>query len=795
MEVDKIVNDIDAQHAETPSKCDNNQKANPVVPRKDAEIASGSKNKQAPPQPRGSAAATGSAAGTGHAADTGPAAATGRAADTGKKKDFSALSIAVMELILRRRCNAFVERTRLGHFQLRSFSRSSRSGGTDQSDREARTIMVANLSKDTTVDSLRKYFREKNMDVTDCRIARNKKTGISRQFGFVEFATVEEAEQASKEPLFVDCKEVSVIMYGNKEWLDKYRIFVGGLLKGGKETSRGTLHRYFSQFGDIFECHIVYNEDNLSKGLGFVTYKSQDSVDRALNAPPHRVDNQVVTVKQADSRRREFTLFIGKLSPKTTDESLRKHFSKYGRLIQSEVKIDRQTGQSRGFGYIGFESQEELDSALKDQPHVVDGVEVEINYRTTELDLVVDSLPRNISEESLKKLLWDLFSRYGQVRDCMFIKNSAGTTTAFVALSSKDEAELASKDRPFIDYKNVSVQMSGNKDLDDKYKIFVGGLLKRTSGATLHHHFSKFGDIFECHIVRNDDNLSRGFGYVTYKSQDSLDRALNSQPHSIDSQVVTVEHTPPRRRELTLHIGNLSPKTTDETLRKHFSKYGQLTQCNVKIDRQTGQSRGFGYVGFASQEELDRALHEQPHVVDGVEVEINYLTTELDLQVDSLLRNISEETLKKSLWDYFSRYGQVRNCTFIKNSARNTTAFVSLSSKDEVSCALADRPHRISGKLVDTHQKGIQFALIVQGLPKNTTDEDLYETFSKAGKLVHWQVMRDRKYKTNRPLGYGFVSFSTAEEVARAIDGQPHYINGTMVKIERRYDIYKEYER
>ncbi|KAI1700071.1 hypothetical protein DdX_16938 [Ditylenchus destructor] len=46
MEVDTIMNDIDAQHAETPSKCDNNQKANPAVPRKDTEIASGYKNKQ-----------------------------------------------------------------------------------------------------------------------------------------------------------------------------------------------------------------------------------------------------------------------------------------------------------------------------------------------------------------------------------------------------------------------------------------------------------------------------------------------------------------------------------------------------------------------------------------------------------------------------------------------------------------------------------------------------------------------------------------------------------------------------
>ncbi|KAI1697908.1 hypothetical protein DdX_18217 [Ditylenchus destructor] len=52
MEVDTIMNDIDAQHAETPSKCDNNQKANPVVPRKDTEIASGYKNKQVPLLPR-----------------------------------------------------------------------------------------------------------------------------------------------------------------------------------------------------------------------------------------------------------------------------------------------------------------------------------------------------------------------------------------------------------------------------------------------------------------------------------------------------------------------------------------------------------------------------------------------------------------------------------------------------------------------------------------------------------------------------------------------------------------------
>ncbi|KAI1710950.1 RNA recognition motif domain-containing protein [Ditylenchus destructor] len=405
--------------------------------------------------------------------------------------------------------------------------------------------------------------------------------------------------------------------------------------------------------------------------------------------------------------------------------------------------------------------------------------------------VMVAGLSKDTTEDSLRKYFSE---KKCNVTDCRIIRDKMTGNSrkfGFVEFVTVDEAELASKRPQLIDSKEVNVIMSGNKDLHEKYRIFVGGLRKETLRSTLHRYFSQFGDIFECSIVRNEDNLSKGFGYVTYKSQDSVDRALNSKPHSIDNQVLTVRHASLRRRELTLFIGNLSPKTTDESLRKHFSRYGQLMDCEVKTDRQTGQSRGFGYVGYASKEELDRALDEQVHVIDGVEVKLNHKTHELDLKVDSLPRNMSEESLKKKLWDLFSCYGRVRNCDFIKNSAGNTTAFVQLSSKDEISRALNARPHWIDGKLVATRYQGEEFCLIVNGLPKDATDEDLYETFSKAGKLVHWEVKRAWKDKTNRPLGYGFVSFSTAEDIARAIDNQPYEINGTKLKIERRYDIYK----
>ncbi|KAI1701657.1 RNA recognition motif domain-containing protein [Ditylenchus destructor] len=393
-----------------------------------------------------------------------------------------------------------------------------------------------------------------------------------------------------------------------------------------------------------------------------------------------------------------------------------------------------------------------------------------------------------LSKDTTVAALRECFSKKWDVTKCIIVRDKKTKNSlryGFVEFATVEEAKHALEFDHFIDGKEVNVKLKSGKELQDKYRIFVGGLLTETSGATLHEHFSKFGDIFDCGIVRDENNLSRGFGYVTYKCQESIDRALNSPPLSIDNTVVTVKHSTPRQSELTLFVGNLSPKTTDESLREHFSKYGQLTDCDVKTDRQTGQSRGFGYVGFASQEELDSALNDQ-HVIDGVEVKLDHKTSELNLQVESLPRNMSEESLKKALWDHFSCYGLVRDCRFVKNSAGNTTAFISLSSREEISRTLNARPHRIDGKLVDTHLKGEKFTLFVNGLPKDAPDDDLCETFCKVGKPVHWEVMRAWKDKTNRPLGYGYVSFSSAEEVDQVMDGRPYYIHGCELTVERK---------
>lgn len=73
-----------------------------------------------------------------------------------------------------------------------------------------------------------------------------------------------------------------------------------------------------------------------------------------------------------------------------------------------------------------------------------------------------------------------------------------------------------------------------------------------------------------------------------------------------------------------VYVGNLSWDTTDDGLAAAFSQYGQLTDYIVMKDRETGRSRGFGFVTYTTQEEADmaiRGLNEQQ--LDGRIIRVN----------------------------------------------------------------------------------------------------------------------------------------------------------------------------
>jgi len=57
-----------------------------------------------------------------------------------------------------------------------------------------------------------------------------------------------------------------------------------------------------------------------------------------------------------------------------------------------------------------------------------------------------------------------------------------------------------------------------------------------------------------------------------------------------------------------LYVGNLSYNTTEDSLRSMFAAYGNVASAKIIIDRETGNSKGFGFVEMGTDEEANAAI-------------------------------------------------------------------------------------------------------------------------------------------------------------------------------------------
>ncbi len=73
-----------------------------------------------------------------------------------------------------------------------------------------------------------------------------------------------------------------------------------------------------------------------------------------------------------------------------------------------------------------------------------------------------------------------------------------------------------------------------------------------------------------------------------------------------------------------LFVGGLSWGTTDDGLRQAFQQYGEISEAKVITDRETGRSRGFGFVTFAEGEDANTAISKlDGATLDGRTIKVN----------------------------------------------------------------------------------------------------------------------------------------------------------------------------
>lgn len=73
-----------------------------------------------------------------------------------------------------------------------------------------------------------------------------------------------------------------------------------------------------------------------------------------------------------------------------------------------------------------------------------------------------------------------------------------------------------------------------------------------------------------------------------------------------------------------LYVGNLSYDATSDTLRERFASFGEVTDVHVVTDRESGRSRGFGFVTMGTATEAEKAIAEMNGAMfDGRPLRVN----------------------------------------------------------------------------------------------------------------------------------------------------------------------------
>jgi RNA recognition motif-containing protein len=62
-------------------------------------------------------------------------------------------------------------------------------------------------------------------------------------------------------------------------------------------------------------------------------------------------------------------------------------------------------------------------------------------------------------------------------------------------------------------------------------------------------------------------------------------------------------------KKMNIYVGNLNYKVTREDLQELFAEYGEVVSVNIITDRETGRSKGFGFVEMADDTEAENAIN------------------------------------------------------------------------------------------------------------------------------------------------------------------------------------------
>ncbi|XP_054556137.1 nucleolin isoform X2 [Talpa occidentalis] len=338
-----------------------------------------------------------------------------------------------------------------------------------------------------------------------------------------------------------------------------------------------------------------------------------------------------------------FNLFVGNLNFSKSAPELKTGLSDLFAKNDLAV-VDVRIGVSRKFGYVDFESAEDLEKALELTGLKVFGNEIKLEKpkgKDSKKDrdartLLAKNLPYKVTQDELKEVFEDAM----EIR--LVSKDGKSKGIAYIEFKTEADAEktLEEKQGTEIDGRSISLYYTGEKGQNQDHRggknstwsgesktLVLSNLSYSATEETLQEVFEKATFI---KVPQNQNGKSKGYAFIEFASFEDAKEALNScNKREIEGRAIRLELQGPRgspnarsQPSKTLFVKGLSEETTEETLKESFD--GSV-RARIVTDRETGSSKGFGFVDFNSEEDAKAAKEAmEDGEIDGNKVTLDW---------------------------------------------------------------------------------------------------------------------------------------------------------------------------
>lgn len=145
--------------------------------------------------------------------------------------------------------------------------------------------------------------------------------------------------------------------------------------------------------------------------------------------------------------------------------------------------------------------------------------------------------------------------------------------------------------------------------------VYVGGLDEKVSEAILWELFLQAGPVVNVHMPKDRvTQTHQGYGFVEFMGEEDADYAIKIMNMiKMYGKPIRVNKASANQRNLdvgaNIFIGNLDPEVDEKLLYDTFSAFGVILQTpKIMRDPDTGNSKGYAFINFASFEAADSAI-------------------------------------------------------------------------------------------------------------------------------------------------------------------------------------------